>query len=136
MRITIDGNIGSGKTSLMKTLQDWSTRRLDPSAFRWNIDCHYEPVEWWSSKETDHLLAKQYADPTRWSLTCQLMIAASHATIYRDDSTNCRDDCTIASKQSLTIVERSAVGNKLFAQKAMELGWMTAGEWVIYNHVT
>lgn len=136
MRITIDGNIGSGKTSLMKTLQDLSTRRLDPSAFSWNIDCHYEPVEWWSSKETDHLLAKQYADPTRWSLTCQLMIAASHATIYRDDSSNCRDDCTIASKQSLTIVERSALGNKLFAQKAMELGWMTAGEWVIYNHVT
>lgn len=50
--------------------------------------------------------------------------------------TDCDKSTASDEKRKLALFERSAIGNKLFAQKAMELGWMTAGEWVIYNHVT
>lgn len=69
MRVTIDGNIGSGKTTLLRHLESMGT-------------CYFEPVEWWSSPDTENLLAKQYAEPSRWSLACQLMIAASHARAH------------------------------------------------------
>jgi deoxyadenosine/deoxycytidine kinase len=66
MKISIDGNIGAGKTTILKKLT--------------NYDVILEPVEEW----TEHL-TKFYEDPIRWGFCFNLKVLSSFAKWHNVD---------------------------------------------------
>jgi deoxyadenosine/deoxycytidine kinase len=67
MKIVIDGNIGSGKTTQLTKLEnkDFNVKR--------------EPIEDWP-------LELYYSDPTKWGLYFQLIVLKSHARYISGDA--------------------------------------------------
>ena len=81
MKITIEGNLASGKSTLVMRLQEWS-----------RIPTFLEPVDKWT------LLCKFYEDPKRWSFTfnTEVLISMSkwkhndYQSIYERSPLSCR----------------------------------------------
>lgn len=64
MNIIIDGNIGSGKSTVLEYLR---------SRFNNNeVEIYIEPVDKWSDLNGVNLLDKYYQDPKRWSFHFQM----------------------------------------------------------------
>lgn len=114
--IIIEGNIGAGKSTFLKIIQE-------------NLACQvvFEPHQKWQDiAGNGNLLDNFYKDAQRWGYTFQ-----SYAFITR----------TIAQKESakktpyLTqILERSVFSDKYcFAKNLYETGLMSDLEWTLYN---
>ena len=54
--ISVEGNIGSGKTTVLNYLKQFD-----------NVQVHPEPVEKWQDVQGVNLLTKLYQDPKRWA---------------------------------------------------------------------
>lgn len=105
MRIAIDGNMGSGKSTVIAALAETLG----------GASVHPEPVEKWKP-----LLEKFYADPRSASMDLQMRVLLDFADI-RDDG-------------CLRIVERSpATARNVFGALAHVKGWINETQWGAYK---
>ena len=121
MKVYIEGNIGSGKSTFAKNLENYN--------FAMNKVIVQEPVdEWLETKDSDgkNILDKFYSDINRWSFTFQMnsFISRSnklHKYVKEND------------KNTLVFCERSVFSDKnIFAKNSYENGKMTKMEYDIY----
>ena len=120
-KLYIEGNIGTGKTTLLSLIQSNKSRynKLKDSSII------YEPVdEWINLKDSDgcNILDKFYGNQSRWSFTFQInSFLSRHASI---------EQCT----SDIKIIERSVYSDKnCFAKNCFNNGNMTELEYKIYN---
>lgn len=120
MLVSIEGNIGAGKSTLKSHMKDW----LPDAVF---ID---EPVDIWTSlrdEEDKSLLEHFYDDKHRWAYTFQNFALISRLNLL-ETTRRRHPDC------ELFITERSVLTDKhVFAELVHESGYMNAIEWKIYN---
>ena len=117
--ISIDGNIGSGKSTLINLI-----KRYRPSYHV--ID---EPVDQWQTvKDNDgkNLLQKFYEDPDRWGYTFQNFAYITRLSALQN---------AIKSNHEIIITERSIYTDKhIFAKMLYENNNISKIEWDIYNY--
>lgn len=90
LSVSIEGNIGAGKSSLLPLVSD----REGPLPSG-SVETHPEPLEKWQRVGDDghsNLLAAFYDDPSRWSYTFQVSL-----TIFCD-SLRCTSSNTYCAK--------------------------------------
>ena len=114
---TVDGNIGSGKSTFCKLFAEKYN----------NIDICLEPVNDWINLKDDssnkNILQNFYDDPQRWSYTFQ-----NYAAITRVNN------LTKLTIKDIKITERSIYTDRnVFAKSLYETGQMSSLEWKIYN---
>tara|TARA_B100001093_G_scaffold510313_1_gene575941 strand:- start:2172 stop:2837 length:666 start_codon:yes stop_codon:yes gene_type:complete len=120
MIISIEGNIGTGKSTLISLLRD-RYKNVDKICF---VD---EPLEeWLKLKDTDgeNILEKFYKDQTRWSYSFQMnaFITRSKNIISADPSKN------------IVIIERSVITDRrVFAEILYSSGKISKLEWELYE---
>ncbi|AAF44495.1 deoxycytidine kinase [Fowlpox virus] len=109
-KISIEGNISAGKSTLINILSDNGYNVVQ------------EPLEQWRG---NNLLDKLYKDPSRWAYTFQ-----SHAFWTR---TKTYIDALNKNKGNI-ILERSVFSDKyIFATALHDIGYIDDTEWNIYN---
>jgi deoxyadenosine/deoxycytidine kinase len=114
--IYIEGNISSGKSTVLRALQDKGY-----SVFE-------EPLEVWQNRYVEldgsNILGKFYGDMSRWSF--QLEVAVMTTRIIKLVE-------ALESPSDIVILERSPmVDRNVFAPNIYEIGKMTEMEWKIY----
>ncbi len=114
---TVDGNIGSGKSTFCKLFAEKYN----------NIDICLEPVNDWINLKDDstnqNILQNFYDDPQRWSYTFQ-----NYAAITRVNN------LTKPTNKDIKITERSIYTDRnVFAKSLYETGQMSSLEWKMYN---
>lgn len=112
----IEGNIGVGKSTFLKLLQQVSTE----------IDVVYEPLHHWESQDYNQsLLVHFYEQPHRWAYTMEmraLMCRVRDHRVYQDTT------------QEKTLIERSLYsGYYCFALNGYHSDFMTEAEWRAYT---
>jgi deoxyadenosine/deoxycytidine kinase len=90
MKIAIEGNIGSGKSSLMAAAKSIS------ATCRESFDFFFEPLETWHD-----LLQKYFEDPTAWALPFTLEVLRTHDRVLEWESR------AVGNRKPHCIVERS-----------------------------
>lgn len=116
--ISVDGNIGSGKSTFLKILRE----TLDPK----QVSFADEPVNIWTNVGEDNLLEQFYQDKNRWSYTFQ-----NFAYITR------LMELDKAKKQGrpIIITERSVLTDRnIFAKMLYESKCLSQMEMSIYQH--
>lgn len=117
MNIYIEGNIGSGKTTFVDTLQ----QKYQNDA---KYSCITEPVnEWLSLKDKDNksILEKFYEDQNKWSFAFQMNSFISRTHKVSNDTS------------SIKFIERSVYTDKYcFATNCYNMGNMNKIEYDIY----
>lgn len=126
--ISIDGNIGSGKSTLIDFLKNKCKNDK-------NISFLEEPVNLWIStidNENKNILERFYEDKTRWSYTFQNFAFITRATILLN---SIKQNITSKfSKRKIIISERSVETDKnVFAKMLYDDGFMTNLEYIIYK---
>lgn len=117
--IAIEGNIGTGKSTLGQLIQD-------KIQFYDDIEFVTEPVhKWIELKDNDgNILDKFYKDQKRWSYTFQ-----HNAFITR------AKDIMEHKDKKLVIIERSVLTDRnVFAQLLYENNMISEMEWKLYNN--
>lgn len=123
--ISIEGNIGAGKTTIIDNLQ----KKMNMNK---NIVFLREPVDIWESikdpSSGDNILQKFYADSSKYAFPFQVMAYATRLSLIRDairKNPNC----------SAIICERSLDADKnIFAQMLFDDGAMEDIHFQIYKH--
>ena len=90
--VAIEGNIGSGKSTMIKYLQQFQ-----------DVQVHPEPLEKWQNVEGENLLAKLYEDPARWCFQFQSYVQLTRLQIASQE---------LAPGKRTKIVERSVQNNR------------------------
>jgi deoxyadenosine/deoxycytidine kinase len=110
--IIVDGNIGVGKSTILKIMQDYPDEAIDVSQ---------EPVDIWNKLG---LLDKFYKDPKRWAYTFQSIACATRLSML----------LTPRTAKGIRIRERSLFADKMcFASAQYDLGNMNDIEWHGYS---
>lgn len=119
--ITIEGNIGSGKSTIIKLLKSLN---LDGYVF---VD---EPVDEWINSGK---LQQFYEDPAKYAFEFQLFVLKASAKAIKDAFRLNPDAKCIIS-------ERSVLSGDMFVQLMIKEGYMTDEQYELYNdyfiHVT
>jgi deoxyadenosine/deoxycytidine kinase len=99
---SIEGNIGEGKTTILKILE---------KSFK-DIAFVEEPISKWQNIGNENLLEKFYENPERWCFSFEFysMLTKVEALIK---AANCN--------QSIIIIERSLLSNKIFIDISKEM---------------
>jgi len=122
MIVVIEGNIGTGKTTLLKKLIE--TGYLENIFKERTIDYIFEPVDQWlnfKDNEGINVLDKFYTDIERYAFSFQWMAFMTRIKAIVDSSAD------------IIIVERSVFTDKnVFVNALYESGKMTNIEWKIY----
>lgn len=114
--ITIEGNIGAGKSTFLKKLQE----DLDAKIL-------FEPCQEWQNIEGNNLLEEFYKNIPRWSFSFQL-----YAFLTRVESVE--KTLEEKSEESIFFTERSIFADRyVFAQSCYESGQMSDLEWGMYK---
>jgi len=118
MIISIEGNIGTGKSTIIELLRDIFSHRTD-------IAFISEPVNEWQTlidnDDNQNILEKFYRDPKRWSYSFQM-----NAFITRAKQ-------ILTSKKEIIIMERSILtDSKIFAAILREEGSISDIEWKLH----
>ena len=117
MRIYIEGNIGSGKTTFCKYLQEYFKGR--------DIGIVLEPLDRWlntKDKEGINILDLYYKDSAKYAFVFQMTTFI----------TRCQE--LIKLKQPVVISERSNFTDKhIFVKLCLENGWINSIEETVYN---
>lgn len=119
MLISIEGNIGTGKTTLMRYIKD---------LYRDNCKIIFieEPVDLWlqlKSSDGENILEKFYKDKSRWSYSFQM-----HAFITRSQAILKQD------QNKVIIIERSVLTDRnVFAKLLSETDNISDMEWKLYD---
>lgn len=128
--ISIDGNIGSGKSTLMERL-----RTIYP---QWHfID---EPLDTWTSlknEDGETLLSAFYKDIPRWAYTFQNCAVLSRAQNIKRAIDRWREECEhndAARHNNVFVTERCLETDfNVFAQMLREDGKLNTIEWDLYK---
>ena len=119
--ISIEGNIGSGKSTLVDYLKNNYTDK--------NIVYLQEPVDEWNNIKDENnitILEKFYANQTKYSFAFQMMAYISRLDLLRNSIKN--------NPNSIIITERSLFTDKyVFAQMLYDSKKMEKIEYEIYN---
>ncbi len=113
--LSIEGNIGAGKSTFLKLIEQW----LDTQVV-------FEPHAKWQEVGGENLLDKFYKDTTRWAYTFQ-----TYAFVTRvvEQEANARN-----STHLVQIMERSVYSDRYcFAKNCFEMGTMNSLEWKLYQ---
>lgn len=120
--VSIEGNIGSGKSTLVETLKDIFKSRSD-------ICFLDEPVETWNSiqdKNGKNIIEKYYENQEKYAFSFQMMAYISRISLLRKALKN--------SKNKLIITERSIFTDRnVFAKMLYDDDKIQEVEFVIYN---
>ena len=120
--ISIDGNIGSGKSTIVKNLKDQFINEEDYIIFL------EEPVNEWIKIRDDekNIIEKFYEDPDKYSFAFQMMALISRFKILNDTITK--------YPNSIIITERSLYTDKnIFAKMLFDSKKINTFEYQIYN---
>lgn len=113
--ISIEGNIGVGKSTFLKVVQSY----LDAQIV-------FEPHTKWQDVGGDNLLDKFYKDTSRWAYTFQTY---AFVTRVLDQEESARK-----SSSEFQIFERSVYSDRCcFAKNCHEMGVMSDLEWRLYQ---
>lgn len=121
--ITIDGNIGSGKTTFINKLKEYSIQYNIQ-----NIIFLEEPVDQWSQVSVNNItiLEAFYTNPTRYAFSFQMLAFISRLVLFLDAIRNNPD--------SIIISERSILTDKyIFAKMLYDNGNIDEYSYKIYN---
>jgi deoxyadenosine/deoxycytidine kinase len=107
MHICIEGNIGSGKSTVCEALSK-------------DFDVRPEPIEEWRE-----WLPLFYADRKRWAFSFQMKVLASHVTMHQGTQ----------DVDKVVVLERSMLaGRYVFAQMLYNQMDITDKEWSVYRN--
>ena len=107
---SIDGNIGSGKSTLMANLREHY--KDDP-----NVVFLKEPVDEWEQVKDENgvtMLEKFYEDPEKYAFSFQMMAYISRLKVFKDAIKNVN-----SSKKVSIITERSLYTDKMVFAKML-----------------
>ena len=107
---SIDGNIGSGKSTLMKNLCEYY--KDEP-----NVVFLREPVDEWEKVKDENgvtMLEKFYEDPEKYAFSFQMMAYVSRLKVFKDAVKNIN-----SSKKVYIITERSLYTDKMVFAKML-----------------
>ncbi len=112
----IEGNIGVGKSTFLKTIQKYLPQ----------VEVIQEPLETWANKKYGQsLLEEFYKDTARWAYTIEILAMMSRVRDYLKVS---------LTQNPLTLMERSVYsGHYCFAKNDYFNKHLTNLEWNIYN---
>lgn len=117
MKIYIEANIGSGKTTFLTLLKNYKFK---------NLDLIQEPVDEWVELKDDNgidILDNFYQDQVKWSFSFQMNSFISRAHRITENYTS-----------NICLAERSVFTDKnCFASNCYETGKMNKIEWDIYT---
>jgi deoxyadenosine/deoxycytidine kinase len=122
--VSIEGNIGAGKSTLIKALRDKYVQGKDRI-----IVVLEEPIEIWDTVEEDGetLLEKFYKDPIKHSFTLQTMI---YTTVYNQINNAIKE----FPKAEVIVCERSLQSSKyVFSEMLHHQGKMSLTEGLVYD---
>ena len=110
--VSIEGNIGSGKSTMLKYFEKFQDVELVP-----------EPVAEWCDVGGHNLLGKLYEDPKRWSFQFQSYVQLTRLQLLKKQT-----DC------SVKIIERSIQNNRFcFLENARREGSLSGAELEVLN---
>ena len=119
MLISIEGNIGTGKTTLINMLKQKFGKRN-------NVIFVDEPLQQWldlKDSDGENILGKFYGDQQRWSYSFQM-----HAFITRSKAILEQN-----TEDNVIIIERSVITDRnVFASLLYESGKISEMEWKLY----
>lgn len=122
--ISIEGNIGAGKTTILKNLESYYSDNPNVVFLR-------EPVDIWETitdKNGENILAKFYADPSKYSFSFQVMAFVTRLSMLRQ-VIDTNPDCL------LIICERSLEADRhIFAKMLYDDGLIDEINYKIYLH--
>jgi len=105
--VSIEGNIGAGKSTMLKHFQKYSDVEIVP-----------EPVAEWCDVKGHNLLQKLYEDPKRWSFQFQSYVQLTRLQLLNKRTTS-----------SVKIIERSIQNNRFcFLENAKKDGSLSGAE--------
>jgi len=113
--LSIEGNIGAGKSTFLKILISHFGEDM--------IEILPEPVEAWTDCGGHNLLQSFYADATRYAYTFQTFAVVTR--LMQQQRT--------PQAKPIRILERSALSDRLFARNCFEDGLMSGLEWAAYD---
>lgn len=126
--ISIEGNIGTGKSTFLENLE--SVMKKSDSKYSNSILFLKEPVDIWESikdEEGRTILEKFYKNKKRYSFTFQVMAYISRLTLLKraiKENPQCK----------IIIIERSLIADKnIFMQMLYDDGQVEKMEYEIYN---
>jgi deoxyadenosine/deoxycytidine kinase len=108
--LSIEGNIGSGKSTLMAYLREHFNDNV-------NVVFLKEPVDEWEKIKDENgvtILEKFYDDPEKYSFSFQMMAYASRLKVLRDVLKSIDSD-----KKTIIITERSLYTDKMVFAKML-----------------
>ena len=111
--LSIEGNIGSGKSTLINILKT----RIGS-----DIEVMTEPVTKWTNCRGENMLGAFYSDPKRYAYTFQ-----SFAFVTRMMAQQ------LAQEKKIRILERSSLSDHCFAKNCYDNGLMNDVEWAAYE---
>ena len=121
--ISIEGNIGSGKSTLVRNLQNHLNNKKADVIFL------QEPVDVWNTikDENGTILEQFYKDQEKYGFSFQMMAYISRLSILRN--------AIRENPKSVIVTERSLYTDKyVFAKMLYEQGNIEEIEWKTYNY--
>jgi len=115
MIISLEGNIGAGKTTFLKALASACPE----------YEIVLEPVDQWTAKHGDRsILELLYEDKARWAYTFQTCVLQTIGAAVKEAHTK---------NKKIIITERSALTSRyVFTQMLKEGGYISEIEWALY----
>jgi deoxyadenosine/deoxycytidine kinase len=127
--VSIEGNIGSGKSTLQANLRDYYKNNHCVVFMR-------EPVDEWSKIQDSNgvtILEKFYADQYKYSFPFQMMAYVSRLKVLRDTLEEMRLSPLFDGKHAIIITERSLYTDKMvFAKMLFDSGKIEDVNYQIY----
>ena len=122
MLISIEGNIGTGKSTFVEILKLTFSDK--------NIVFLKEPVDQWLKlvdSDGENILGKFYANQERWSYSFQMNAFITRCKLIRETIKN-------HDKNTIIVMERSILTDRnVFATLLNETGKISKMEWELYN---
>lgn len=113
--IVVEGNIGSGKTTILKNLEE-----------QYDVDIFYEPVSEWENVKGHNILDLLYKDSSRWSFSFQMYILYTRTKVI---------DFIKNSKKNVIFIDRSIIADYTFVNTLYDFKLLSDVELAMYDDV-